>query len=283
MEFLDTPFTAWFGVILGGAAAGAMNALAGGGTFFSFPALLAAGLPPVVANATNSVALWPASLFTAWAYRHELRRYAHHLVVMVVIALIGGALGAVLLLFTPNRTFATLIPWLLLIATLLFAAPPRINRWLTKQRQTAASAISPQPLAEKRNDTVIAPPGSSIAHPGARLFQFFVAIYGGFFGAGMGIVMIAAIALQRIEDIHEIQALKNLLSAAIYTVAAATFVIGGAVSWPHLVVTAMSASVGGYLAGRVARRLPAKWLRTFVLFVGTALTCYYFVSVYGAP
>ncbi|GAB6051079.1 sulfite exporter TauE/SafE family protein [Hydrogenophilus islandicus] len=263
---------AWLWVVAGGAAAGAMNALAGGGTFFSFPALLAAGLPPVVANATNSVALWPASLASAWAYRKELRRYAKALPAMTVMALIGGALGALLLLLTPNRTFAVMIPWLLLAATLIFAAAPRLNQWLTAHR--AKNPSLPHPTAAQDASSPV------IARPSARLFQLIVAVYGGFFGAGMGIVMIAAIALQGIDDIHEIQALKNALSAAIYTVAAATFVLGGAVSWPHLVVTAASASLGGYLAGRLARRLPPSRLRRFVLFAGSALTCYYFISIY---
>ncbi len=245
----------WFALCLGGAAAGAMNALAGGGTFFSFPALLATGLAPITANATNSVALWPASLASALAYRRELLPHQQQLPAMVVRAALGGAIGAGLLLMTPQQTFAQLIPWLLLTATLLFTLAPIIRRRLTRLNTSR--------------------PG-----PTAQLVQLLVAIYGGFFGAGMGIVMIAAIALQGVEEIHEIQALKNLLSAVIYTVAALTFVVSGAVSWPHLVVTALAASLGGYAAGHLARRLPASWLRRFVLFVGTALTCYYFILVY---
>lgn len=251
--------TPWLLVVLGGAAAGAMNALAGGGTFFSFPALLAAGLPPVTANATNSVALWPASLAAVWAYRHELQHYAAQLRGMVVRALAGGAAGALLLLATPNQTFAVLVPWLLLMATLLFALAPHLNRW----RATRAAGAP-------------APRNACASHA----FQLLVACYGGFFGAGMGIVMIAAIAMQGVKEIHEIQALKNLLSAAIYSIAALTFVVSGAVSWPHLLLCAAAAAIGGYGAGRIARRLPAVWLRRFVLFVGTLLTCYYFVSVY---
>jgi hypothetical protein len=245
----------WFIVFLGGAAAGAMNALAGGGTFFSFPALLAAGLAPITANATNSVALWPASLASVLAYRRELLSHQQQLPAMVVRAALGGAIGAGLLLITTQQTFAQLIPWLLLAATLIFALAPRIRPRLKR-------------------------PNASRPTPGAQLFQLLVAIYGGFFGAGMGIVMIAAIALQGVEEMHEIQALKNLLSAVIYTVAALTFVVSGAVSWPHLVVTALAASLGGYAATYLARQLPVSWLRRFVLFVGTALTCYYFALVY---
>ncbi|MGD9520651.1 sulfite exporter TauE/SafE family protein [Tepidiphilus succinatimandens] len=246
----------WTLLALGGFGAGAMNAIAGGGTFISFPALLAIGLPPVTANASNSVALWPASLASAWAYRRELARYRQHLPRLTLAAFVGGALGGGLLLVTSNALFARLVPWLLLTATLLFALAPRINRWLEARRRAG--------------------PRQALGW-GGTLFQLLVSIYGGFFGAGMGIVMIAAIAMQGIEDLNEINALKNWLSAVIYSVAALTFTLGGAVSWPHTLVVLLAAAVGGYLAGYVARRLPAIWLRRFILLVGTALTLYYFL------
>lgn len=246
----------WTLLALGGFGAGAMNAIAGGGTFLSFPALLAIGLPPVTANASNSVALWPASLASAWAYRRELARYRQHLPRLTLAAFVGGALGGGLLLVTSNALFARLVPWLLLTATLLFALAPRINRWLEARRRAG--------------------PRQALGW-GGTLFQLLVSIYGGFFGAGMGIVMIAAIAMQGIEDLNEINALKNWLSAVIYSVAALTFTLGGAVSWPHTLVVLLAAAVGGYLAGYVARRLPAIWLRRFILLVGTALTLYYFL------
>ena len=241
----------WILLALGGFGAGAMNAIAGGGTFLSFPALLAIGLPPVTANASNSVALWPASLASAWAYRRELARYRRHLPRLTLAAFLGGALGGGLLLVTSNALFARLVPWLLLTATLLFALAPRINRWLEARRRAG--------------------PRHTLGW-GGTIFQLLVSVYGGFFGAGMGIVMIAAIAMQGIEDINEINALKNWLSAVIYSVAALTFTLGGAVSWPHTLVVLLAAAAGGYLAGRIARRLPAIWLRRFILLVGTALT-----------
>jgi uncharacterized membrane protein YfcA len=247
----------WILLALGGFGAGAMNAIAGGGTFLSFPAMLAIGLPPVTANASNSVALWPASLASAWAYRRELARYRQHLPRLTLAALLGGAVGGGLLLVTSNALFARLVPWLLLTATLLFALAPRINRWLEARRRSG--------------------PRQTLGW-GGTLFQLLVSVYGGFFGAGMGIVMIAAIAMQGIEDINEINALKNWLSAVIYSVAALTFTLGGAVSWPHTLAVLLAAAAGGYLAGRIARRLPAIWLRRFILLVGTALTLYYFLS-----
>lgn len=247
----------WILLALGGFGAGAMNAIAGGGTFLSFPAMLAIGLPPVTANASNSVALWPASLASALAYRRELARYRQHLPRLTLAALLGGAVGGGLLLVTSNALFARLVPWLLLTATLLFALAPRINRWLEARRRAG--------------------PRQTLGW-GGTLFQLLVSVYGGFFGAGMGIVMIAAIAMQGIEDLNEINALKNWLSAVIYSVAVVTFTLGGAVSWPHTLAVLLAAAAGGYLAGRIARRLPAIWLRRFILLVGTALTLYYFLS-----
>lgn len=247
----------WILLALGGFGAGAMNAIAGGGTFLSFPAMLAIGLPPVTANASNSVALWPASLASAWAYRRELARYRQHLPRLTLAALLGGAVGGGLLLVTSNALFARLVPWLLLTATLLFALAPRINRWLEARRRAG--------------------PRQTLGW-GGTLFQLLVSVYGGFFGAGMGIVMIAAIAMQGIEDLNEINALKNWLSAVIYSVAVVTFTLGGAVSWPHTLAVLLAAAAGGYLAGRIARRLSAIWLRRFILLVGTALTLYYFLS-----
>lgn len=236
--------------------AGAMNAVAGGGTFLSFPAMLSVGVPPVVANASNAVALWPASLSSAYAFRRELAAQRGSLLGLSVAALIGGVAGGLLLLATSNRTFSVLIPWLLLIATALFAASGRISAWLRERRTR--------------------PHGAPRA--GAWLFQLAVSVYGGFFGAGMGIVMIAALAIQGREDLGEINALKNWLSAIIYSVAVVTFVIAGAVSWPHTVVMLATATLGGYAGAALSRRLPAKWMRRLIVTIGSVLTVHYFLK-----
>ena len=250
-------------LIIGVAAAmaGAMNSVAGGGTFFSFPALLAIGVPPVVANASNAVALWPASLSSAYAYRRELARFNKGLPALTVVALVGGVAGGLLLLSTRNDTFAMLIPWLLLIATVMFAGSGRISALLARMRGQAET-------------------GPSHATPGGLLFQLGVSIYGGFFGAGMGIVMIAALAIQGHRDIHDINALKNWLSAVIYSVAVVTFVVAGAVSWPHTIVMLATAAIGGYWGAVGARKVPAVLLRRFIIAVGTTLTVYYFYTTY---
>ncbi len=239
-------------------AAGAVNSVAGGGTFFSFPALLAVGVPPVVANASNSVSLWPGSLAGAWAFRRELKRFSRSLPILSVVALIGGIAGGLLLLATSNAAFAMLIPWLLLVATVLFAFSAQISALIKKWKPTPAGV-------DERH-----------IGPGGYLFQLVVSVYGGFFGAGMGILMIAALAIQGFKDVHEINALKNWLSAVIYSVAVATFVIADAVSWPHTLIMLVTATIGGYSGAAVARKLPAIWLRRFIIAVGGLLTLYYF-------
>ena len=239
-------------------AAGAVNSVAGGGTFFSFPALLAVGVPPVVANASNSVSLWPGSLAGAWAFRRELKRFSRSLPILSVVAFIGGIAGGLLLLATSNAAFAMLIPWLLLVATVLFAFSAQISALIKKWKPTPAGV-------DERH-----------IGPGGYLFQLVVSVYGGFFGAGMGILMIAALAIQGFKDVHEINALKNWLSAVIYSVAVATFVIADAVSWPHTLIMLVTATIGGYWGAAVARKLPAIWLRRFIIAVGGLLTLYYF-------
>ncbi|HZX31614.1 MAG TPA: sulfite exporter TauE/SafE family protein [Rhodocyclaceae bacterium] len=254
-------------LVAGGAfLAGGMNAMAGGGTFFSFPALLAAGVPPVTANASNTVALWPASLSSAWAYRREVTRHRTWTLLLVAISFIGGITGGLLLLAISNAAFSKLVPWLLLVATTLFAFSSQVSRLVAafKARMGLAG-------------------GSKTGTPGGLgglFFQLLVAIYGGFFGAGMGILTLAALSIQGVEDIQELNGLKNLTSAVNYTVAAATFVIAGAISWPHTLVMLATALLGGYAGASVARRLPALWLRRLVVAVGTALTVIYFVKTY---
>lgn len=247
------------GLVGGGAfLAGGMNALAGGGTFFSFPALLAAGVAPVTANASNTVALWPASLSGAWAYRRELGRDPRRAARLLAVSLAGGVAGSLLLLATSDHAFSRLIPWLLLAATLLFAFSARIAR--------LAAALKAR-LGVDGNG-------------GGLLFQAAVAVYGGFFGAGLGILTLAALSIQGIDDVQELNGLKNLCSAANYSMAAATFLMAGAVSWPHTVVMLATAFAGGLAGASLARRLPARWLRRLVIGTGGALTLTYFIKTY---
>lgn len=245
--------------------AGAVNSVAGGGSFFSFPALLAVGLPPVVANASNSVALWPGSLTGAWAYRRELAPYRRYLVPMSLASLVGGIAGGLLLLVAGDARFSALIPWLLAFATLLFAISPKFATWLKRLRPPRSAST------DADADAASASAGS----PGGWLTQMLVSVYGGFFGAGVGILMMASLAISGHQDVQHINALKNLFSVVIYSATVVTFVIAGAVSWPHVAVMLVAASVGGYLGAQIARRINGLWLRRMVIAVGTALTVYY--------
>lgn len=255
----------------GAFAAGAANSVAGGGTFFSFPALLAVGVPPVVANASNSVALWPGSLTGAWAYRLELSRYQRYLLPMGLASLLGGIAGGLLLLAAGDARFAALIPWLLAFATLLFAFSPQMSKVLKRVRQRSSTA---QPVAARDGH-------HGAGSPGGWLVQLLVSVYGGFFGAGMGILMMASLAIGGHEDVQHINALKNLMSAIIYSVTVVTFMVAGAISWPHTMVMLLTASVGGYLGARMARNIQGPWLRRMVIAVGSALTLYYFYKTLG--
>ena len=260
---METSVLYSYAIIAAGAfVAGGMNAMAGGGTFFSFPALLAAGVPPVAANASNTVALWPASFSSAWAYRREIRRHGRMAVLLAFVSLLGGLSGGLLLLATSNEAFSALIPWLLLLATTLFAFSAQVSRgvaWLKRWLGLGADRAHPGSL-------------------GGAVFQFFVAIYGGFFGAGLGILTLAALAIQGFEDIQDLNALKNLSSAVNYTTAAATFIVAGAVSWPHTLVMLVTALAGGYAGASPARRLPSIWLKRLIIVVGATLTVVYFAK-----
>ena len=251
-------------ILLGGFAAGGANAIAGGGTFFSFPALLAVGVPPVVANASNSVALWPGSLAGAWAYRAELTRFSGSLWPMVLASLVGGVAGGLLLLAAGDARFSALIPWLLAFATLLFAFSPQLSSAMQAFRARGQAA------------------GATAAPHNNTLVQLLVSVYGGFFGAGMGILMMASLAISGHKDVQEINALKNLLSSVVYSVTVVTFIIANAVSWPHTLIMLTAASLGGYGGARVARSLQGPWLRRVVIAVGAVLSVYYFYQQFFA-
>ena len=239
-----------------GLAGGTVNAIAGGATFFTFPAMLAVGLPPVVANASNTVALWPASLTAALAERHELWLNRDMVKTFLGIGLVGGFVGAILLLVTSNDTFKVLVPFLLLLATVVFAGSGRLLKWLRSR--------APAPAKPRLN------------HPAILATIGFCAIYGGYFGAGIGIMMMAGLTLAGIEQLHLANAMKNLLAAAINGVAVVVFVVSGIVDWPSALGMLAGAICGGFLGARLARRIPAQALRMVVISVGSLMTVWYF-------
>ncbi|HJQ30846.1 MAG TPA: sulfite exporter TauE/SafE family protein [Pyrinomonadaceae bacterium] len=234
-------------------AAGLINSIAGGGTLVSFPALLWTGRDPVLANATSTVALWPASLAGAYGFRRELKGGARTLLLFGVPSLVGGVLGAWLLLRTPSETFGRLVPFLILFATLLLTVQEPISRRL----RGAADEQKPPTRAW---------------WAGAFVFQFFVGVYGGYFGAGIGILMLAALGLLGFTDIHRMNALKNLLAICINGVAAAIFITSGAVIWSDVFVMTFAAIAGGYAGARLAYKLGRRFVRLFVIITGLVMS-----------
>jgi hypothetical protein len=240
-------------------AAGVMNSVAGGGTLLTFPGLLGVLGPDAaaVANATSTLALLPGSLAGAAAYRKELAESRHFVRMMLLPSLAGGVFGAGLVLVDP-AAFKVLVPWLVLTAALLFLAQQPISRWMKRHKP----------------DREPGPRGRA----GLILFQFLIAVYGGYFGAGIGILMLTALGFMGVGDIHRMNAVKTLLAAAINGASVVVFVAGGLVHWPLAGLMAAAAVVGGYAGARVARRLPAWVVRWVVVAVGFGLSGYYFVK-----
>lgn len=232
--------------------AGAVNAIAGGGTFLTFGALTVAGIPPITANATSSVTQFPGYITSTLAYRDEIAKSWKSAIALSVVSVIGAIAGSLLLLSLDNPSFRQIVPWLLLAATVIFAAGP----WL-----------KPKASAEK-----------PVNSPKSIVAQFFTSIYGGFFGAGMGIMMLAVLGITSGGTYHHLNALKNLLSILIAAVAIVIFVGGGVVAWPQALVMIPGVALGGYAGVWMARRIPQTAMRVVVVCVGLALTAYYFVT-----
>ncbi|HEX3068687.1 MAG TPA: sulfite exporter TauE/SafE family protein [Thermoanaerobaculia bacterium] len=239
-------------IVIAAFAAGAINSIAGGGTLLSFPALVWIGVNPVMANATNTFALWPGSFAAMVGFRRELGNVRRWLLLLTIPALLGGATGGVLLLHTSMATFTRLVPFLILGATLLLAGQELITR-----RLGLVAHAHENPSAGWITVVVI--------------FQFLVGIYGGYFGAGIGILILAALGLIGLTDMHEMNGLKNLLAICINGVAAIYFAWSGAVLWKDGFIMAAAAIIGGYLGARVARRLGRTFVRRSVVVIGLAM------------
>lgn len=239
-------------------AAGAINSVAGGGTLVSFPTLIYLGLNSVTANATSTVAIWPGSLGGMFGYRRELRSADRRLLALVIPSIVGGIAGAWLLRFTPPAVFDRLVPFLILFATLLFMAQEPVQR---KLKQTQAEGHHSRKWLA-----------------GAMIFQLFVALYGGYFGAGIGILMLAALSILGIADIHVMNGLKNFFALSINGVAALYFVLAGMVSWPYVLVMAVGSILGGILGAGAARKLGRKAVRGVVIAIGFGMAVSLFVK-----
>lgn len=234
--------------------AGVMNSVAGGGSFISFPALVFTGVPPIPANATSTVALWPGIVASAGAYRHRLPRGSRLWIPMVAASVTGGVAGALLLLHTRQSTFMHMVPYLFLAATLLFAFGKRISARFGSTAQTAPSL------------------GALAA---ATAVQFAIAVYGGFFGGGIGILILAILTLLGMKEIHSMNAIKTVLAASINGVAIITFIVAKAVFWPEAILMVAGSILGGYGGAKYAQRVNPRLVRGFVIFVGLAMSAYF--------
>lgn len=238
-------------LILAAFGAGLMNSVAGGGTFLTFPALVFSGVPSVMANATSTVAVFPGSLASAWAYRRDFPRIPGlPTSAMLGLSILGGGLGALLLIWTPEKTFDAVVPWLLLAATLLFAAGKKMTPILRRHMQVGPATLG--------------------------ILQFAIAVYGGYFGGAMGIMMLALFSLYGLDDIHSMNALKTLLAGLLNAVAVVCFVVAGQVAWPPALMMLVSSVLGGYAGARIAQKMNPNHVRWAVIAIGLFMTGVFF-------
>lgn len=243
-------------LVAAGFVAGGVNALAGGATLLTFPVLMAAGLPPTVANASNFVAVLPGNAAAIPAYAKELRNNRQEALKLVTAGLAGGAVGCGLLMISTDNFFLEIVPWLILTATLLYAFGGRINEYVTVR--TGGTALA-------------------AGFPGYCL-MFMFSIYGGYFGAGLGVITLAVLKIMGYLDFHDANALKNLTNTAVSVLGIILFSIGGLISWPEALVMMVGAAVGGYTSAYYARRISQTLLTNAVVILGFCLSIYYFLK-----
>ncbi len=252
----------YFWLCLSALAAGVVNAVAGGGTLLTFPALISAGgLSEVAANGTSTVALVPGSLAGAWGYRRECAELPRWALLLMLPSLVGGALGTYLVIAFPESYFKALVPWLILTAAVLFLLQPTLTRL------TGVGAAHAPATATTRAAVVV--------------FQFLVAVYGGYFGAGIGILMITSLSLMGLGDLRHVNALKTLLAAFINGVSIVMWVIDGRVNWNYALSMAAAAVVGGLVGAHFGRKLPRAVVRGIVIAIGFGVAGYYLARQFG--
>jgi uncharacterized protein len=241
--------------------AGIANSISGGGSFVSFPALLLAGVPPIQANATNTVGIWPGVIASTFAYRREVAGHRRLLPLLTMFGAVGGIVGAKILLHTPQATFLRLIPWLILAGTLLFIYGVPIARWVRERTQHR-------------------PRASAATRAVNLVLLLLIAIYIGYFGAGVAILVAAVFALIGLESMHAINGLRTYLVSVSNFVAIATFVVAGAIFWPQALVMVTGTALGGYGGARYARKMDPILVRRIVIAIGFLSAAYFFVRAY---
>jgi uncharacterized membrane protein YfcA len=247
----------WVWLIVAAFLAGLLNAVAGGGSFLSFPALLGMNIPPVQANATNTVAIWPGQLTSIAGYRHDVRKNLKPAILMGTAGLLGGTCGAVVLLNTPQRTFMHLVPWLLLVAAIFFAISTPVSRWLERRRGRIKKVSAPKRLP-------------------LFLAALAVSFYVGYFGAGAGFLFMTMLALFGYEDIHAINALKVVTNTLANGVAFVIFVVDKQVVWRYCILAMVVCAIGGYTSASLARKVPQSVLRVLVVVIGLSMATWFF-------
>jgi uncharacterized protein len=246
--------------------AGALNAMAGGGSFLSFPALLGVGVLPIQANATNTVALWPGQFTSIAAYWQDLKANVRLVIPVCSAALLGGVVGAIVLLHTGQSTFLALVPWLLLLAAGLFAASGPVSEWLRRRTRTRVTAgqPSPQPSLVPLWFGVVA-----------------VCFYIGYFGAGAGFLMMSVLAVFGIQNINQVNALKVIATTTANGIAVITFIVGKQILWKYCLLMMIAAAIGGYLGAHYSRGLNPRFMRALVVAIGLGMAAYFFWKQYA--
>lgn len=239
-------------LFVAGIVTGVMNAVAGGGSFIAFPALLLVGIPAIPANVTTTVATVPGQFASVWAYRHDIRAATQFDIrLLLAVSVAGGLVGAAILLATPSVVFAGLLPWLMLLATAIFAfgnfAPKTVLQHFT------------------------------LGTRGVLIAQFAIAVYGGYFGAGIGFMMLAALTLYGMRDIHAMNGLKLVLALCMTVVSSIAFAYAGKVYWPEALLMCVATLIGGYAGAHGAKRVKPALVKAFVVVLGTGLTVYFFL------
>lgn len=241
-----------------GFIAGLINAVAGGGALLVYPLLLSLGLPPIVANASTTLTLWPGALSSAYGYRKYIKKIPNYYYWLLLPSAVGGLIGAFILTKTSNHDFSVIVPWLIVLGVVLIGLQPYIHKKLVKKSKNRSKKTS------ALNLVLVAIP------------MFGMAIYGGYFGAGYGIVMLALLGFTKLSNIHQMNGLKNLSGATINLLASVYFIHRGLVDWRYIPILLIGSVIGGYIGSTYSSKLPTKLIRLIIVLIGTAVAIYLF-------
>ncbi len=252
----------WVAIGIAGVLAGTVNTIVGAGTLLTFPLLVALGVPPLTANVSNTVGLVPGSVTGAWGYRRELSGQWPVVARMAALSAIGGVIGGLLVLVADPGTFTAVVPWLLVLAAVLAAAQPRVAAWVRRRGSAPVAEARPDAVTTRRLEAHTRPLGIGLA-----MGITATGIYGGYFGAAQGVILISLLGIGWSSDLHRANGAKNVLAGTANLVSAAVFIVGGAVSWQIAALIAVGSALGGVIGARLGRRIPAVVLRALIVTV----------------